>query len=280
MKSMSSYAIELALFAFLSMGRASSQHVDWLVDYDGAKELALKENKLLLLDFWAAWCDPCVRMDNQTWNQWSVIFDCKKFVCVRVNFDESLMLNKTYDVGAIPAMVFMDAFGRKLYHLVGFKSMAEMHSVLGLLPGNMLPVYDLLRRLQQHPDSVQLNIALGDAYRIMRMPQVSNEYYDAFLQNGTENQGGKAKDHARTGQAVNYELLGEHDDARELLEEEVTAYPASEFRPLQLFLLVKLYCLDEDEELARASYETLKKEFPNDKATLAAEQLLRNKKQQ
>lgn len=66
-------------------------HVDWLGNYEQARELALKENKLMLVDFSAEWCEPCTRMDNQTWNQWPVIFACKKLVCVRLNFDESIL---------------------------------------------------------------------------------------------------------------------------------------------------------------------------------------------
>lgn len=51
-----------------------------------------------------------------------------------------------------------------------------MHSILSLIPADMTQVYGLLWRLRQNPDSMQLNIAIGDAYRVMRMPQVINEY--------------------------------------------------------------------------------------------------------
>ncbi len=73
-------------------------------------------------------------------------------------------------------MLFVNAFGRKLYHLVGSRSVPEMHSILSLIPADMTQVYGLLWRLRQNPDSMQLNIAIGDAYRVMRMPQVINEY--------------------------------------------------------------------------------------------------------
>ncbi len=33
-------------------------------DYDKAKSIALKENKLILIDFYTTWCVPCKKLDK------------------------------------------------------------------------------------------------------------------------------------------------------------------------------------------------------------------------
>lgn len=139
-----------------------------------------------------------------------------------------------------------------------------MASVLRSLPSNMAPVYDLIRQSQTAPDSIELRIAIGDNYQLIRMPQVSNQYYEQLLRTKPVKKQPKLEYHIKSRMALNHHLLGNQDKAKDLFEECVANYLQSLDRPMQLFLLAKINLLDKNEEEARKYLDMIRKEFPND----------------
>jgi thioredoxin-related protein len=41
---------------------------DWVYDFDEAKDLAIKDNKIIVLVFQGSdWCSPCIKLDRNIW---------------------------------------------------------------------------------------------------------------------------------------------------------------------------------------------------------------------
>jgi thioredoxin 1 len=90
----------------------------------------LQENKIVLIDFWAAWCAPC-RNFALTYHDVAEKFPEIKFT--KVNIDDNRKLATDFNIRSIP-------------HLMIFKGETELYSEPGALNANQL--IDLIKKAQ------------------------------------------------------------------------------------------------------------------------------------
>ncbi len=86
--------------------------MDWYTDLGQAKRVAAKEDKLLLVYFWASHSGPCQKMDANVWQNSEVNKLGDNFVCVKVDVEKELDVLKQYPVLLVPTIIFMDAGGK------------------------------------------------------------------------------------------------------------------------------------------------------------------------
>lgn len=103
---------------------------NWINDLEEAKKLSLGTNKLMLVDFWASWCGPCRKMDQESWSDPEVQKLMANYIPVQVDIDRDRVNAAKYAVRGIPFVFIMDGNGE-----VVFKSMSYMprEEVLELL---------------------------------------------------------------------------------------------------------------------------------------------------
>ena len=83
---------------------------------DSSFDQAIKENKVILVDFWAEWCGPC-RMVAPILEEISVEHNLP---VGKLNIDENTEKTQEYSVQSIPTMVlFVD--GNPVHTVVGAK---------------------------------------------------------------------------------------------------------------------------------------------------------------
>lgn len=250
------------------------ERISWLDDLDEAKAQALRENKLILADFWASWCGPCLAMDHNVWSREDIANLSDKFVCLKLDFDKEKKASWHYQVQAIPAMLFLDAFGNKIAHIIGYRSAQQMKEIMIALPNDLSDVYTLLQRIEKDKGNVDLIIDLGDRYRLWGLKRVSNTYYKKASKLIKIKKDPKKLDHIQTFTAVNYIFLDEPKRARKVLKKCLKKFPKSENRPLHFYCLVKVNMTLGKEKRAQEYYATLLKEFPDNKHTKWADELM------
>ncbi|MGK0198096.1 MAG: protein disulfide-isomerase [Yoonia sp.] len=120
-----------ALLATLALNLSAADG-QWIEDFDAAKKLAAKEQRLILLDFTGSdWCQPCKMLHQRYYDTTEFkSFAKQNLVLVLVDFPfnkeqsakqkaANQKLAKTFKVRGYPTTVVLDQSGKELYQEVG-----------------------------------------------------------------------------------------------------------------------------------------------------------------
>jgi thiol:disulfide interchange protein len=124
-------------FLWLTALVAGADKISWTSDMNSALAAAKKENKPLMIDFMADWCEPCKEMEQSTFNNASVILKAKSFISVRIDIDKQRevaekykALPRAYGGIGVPNMLFLTTNGVKIKHIVGYQGPKQLVAVM------------------------------------------------------------------------------------------------------------------------------------------------------
>lgn len=89
--------------------------VAWERSADEAFKRARREDRVVMLDFWAEWCGWCKRLDTVTYVDPAVVRSSEAFVAAKVNTEGTARdqdLARRYRVETLPTVVFLTPAGR------------------------------------------------------------------------------------------------------------------------------------------------------------------------
>ncbi len=95
--------------------------IAWTSSLDAAQKTAVRQKKIVLMDFMAEWCGPCKQMLATTYKDKTVVARAgKQFVPVLIDVDQQPKLAQKYNVEAIPTVIFLDGNGKVLHRSMGY----------------------------------------------------------------------------------------------------------------------------------------------------------------
>ena len=97
-------------------------------DVDAAQKRALKEKKVLFIDFYTSWCAPCKVMEQSVFKDVLVAeYMNENCICIRVNAEKGNGPNMkiAYAVDAYPTMLFYSSIGDEVARKVGSMGIEE-----------------------------------------------------------------------------------------------------------------------------------------------------------
>lgn len=108
--------------------------LEWVDNETAGLEIAKREDKLLMLDFYASWCAACNELDHKTYADPGVAAKLDNYVNVKLDFtrnsETTKALTEKYQIPGLPVVIFMDAEGTILKRLTGFVGPEEMLTIL------------------------------------------------------------------------------------------------------------------------------------------------------
>jgi thiol:disulfide interchange protein len=117
----------------------SATEVTWLTSYEEAMTAAKKNKQPVMIDFYADWCGWCKRLDSDTYIDKDVVALASEFVSLKLDADVEGDLSSRYKVVGLPTILFIDADGKEIHRVVGYRPPAdfvkEMNSALEAFKG-------------------------------------------------------------------------------------------------------------------------------------------------
>ncbi|WP_243517249.1 MULTISPECIES: thioredoxin [unclassified Candidatus Cardinium] len=87
----------------------------------------INQHKLVLVDFWAPWCGPCLQLAPVI-EQVAVLYKGKAFIS-KLNISENSQVPARYSISTIPTMLFFQN-GQQVDRLVGNVPIIQIQALL------------------------------------------------------------------------------------------------------------------------------------------------------
>jgi len=175
---MLSLCATVSSFAALPSAAAT---IEWHKRWAEAMAIAREQGKPVLLDFWATWCEPCRQMEARLWSRADVVALTSKFVCIRIDVDDSPEIAQRYRAEALPAVVLSDPWGTEIARREGFSGVDEHLSLLRGMPTDFSELGPWQSRLAANRRDAEALREIGLAYHRMKLFQVSSEFLERAL---------------------------------------------------------------------------------------------------
>ncbi|HXM79325.1 MAG TPA: thioredoxin family protein, partial [Thermoanaerobaculia bacterium] len=206
----------IALLNLLLGAEIPASEVVWERDWKHAFERARAEQKMIFVDFWAAWCKPCLEMDRRTFPDPRVSVELSDFVLLKMDVDRTTAA-RTRRVSSFPTYIVFDPAERERFRFSGFQEPEPFASKLSLTrraaPGMIQAALALSKK-----ESADGFFLLGHAYLKARATADAREAFEHARKLAAREGNAALAQAAETQAALTWTLESNAEKTLKLLE--------------------------------------------------------------
>ncbi|MCX7830085.1 MAG: thioredoxin domain-containing protein [Acidobacteria bacterium] len=158
-------------------------------DLSKALDIAKKENKVVMIDFFTDWCTPCKVLEKQVWQDESSIKEISKLNIIPMKLDaekEGLNDAKKYTIKAYPTILFLNKDGDELGRRVGFGSKEDVLNAIKKNCKETISIKELKEIYEKEPNNFENAFNLAKKISETQVDEAIN-IYKKIYENDKEN---------------------------------------------------------------------------------------------
>lgn len=102
----------------------------WQSDFAASLQEAKEQKKPMLVDFYATWCGPCRRLDEEVFPDPEVAARLAKFILVKVDVDQDTETAFAWQIASMPRSIIFNIYGQPISDRIGFMEAADYAAML------------------------------------------------------------------------------------------------------------------------------------------------------
>lgn len=241
--------IVLLIFLLVPVARADA----WRSDWKEAFQIATQQHRMVFVDYFATWCEPCQIMDKNVFSKADVQQQLSDYVQLRIDVDRST-IGRFRKVEALPTYVIYDFDQREVLRIEGAKPIEIFSPVLDQMRA-VVPSFIRVAELFDLHRDVEASVLLGNTYTKIQLFDKARVAYDQARKIAAKSKDAEAAQKAEVLSAFTFAREGNAGRAITILQR-LLMHPAS--REVEAFIYLTMgnaYRLSKDSRSARESYE-------------------------
>ncbi len=129
------FSIVVMVVAVYFLIPSQKKSIDWHPYSENLLQAGVKNNKAVIIDFYADWCIPCKELDAKTFSDPKVISVSKKFSALKADMTKSLSpqveeLRDKYNIVGVPTVLILNSDGKEAKRITGYVDPHEFYKIL------------------------------------------------------------------------------------------------------------------------------------------------------
>jgi thioredoxin-like negative regulator of GroEL len=252
----------------------AADEIHWYKNLDEARQVALKTNRPMFVDFWADWCIPCRVMDAEVYTDPKVIEAFRRrLVGVRIHFDLQPEVAREYNVPGLPYLLFTSSHGTPLVYNRGLLEAEDLTRIVEAMP-SMAAINKLDQILRTQGETFAGLVSMGRLLRASAFFEASTEFHRRALRHRDAAGDAVRRELALYELALNALELQDGEAAAAALQRLLAEFPRTARKADVLLALSRAHRVNQQEGAARTVLRTIVADHPDTPAAAEARQLL------